>query len=1053
MFNLMGSYRMFCAALLVTLLAGAGTAQAADPMNTPEGMDDGWDIKLNDFYKVKDGTIPFTIYARSVDGKWLAAVGSSRGNFEAGGRPRRVYNTSWQYVDMSEVPIKDGKMKGQIEVWMTPDLWIPLSHRSFKIVFDVEAKLNDKGFLDGKWTAKKPDIDEPTLERMNFTGGTISSFTKPQKKFALPDTVTLNLNMQGVLYGAKPDFKERCMVLSLGFKDGKLVKASHGVMSLKKEVYAQRELSLEGQKFEVSEDGFSGQIRVPSETLDLEPCVYVIDVVKGHFQGGLAVGVNDVTVKREGKEDVKYRSSFDGQWHGGVTKTVYENRLKDKWYVEVKDHDPVKAGEHPRLLFRESDLPKLRERAKTPEGQAILKRLRYLLNAGDGKGPARVYSKATHAYMGGGYSSTSVNEPGVYTFSHVAGYGLLYQLTGDKKYADLGADAFERALKGQRDRDDRYSFREPGGALRAGPVLGWYAVGYDLCYDGWDKATRQKFTKAIAEYAVDSQGYDLEDLARGTMPPGSNHYGMQVGGASLALLAIKDEPGIDDERVELLLRIARRNMIRNITEGFGDGGFFKEGDGTGSMATYITYLSGLEAWKNVEGFDFVNSGKPHVPMLTLKWLYQTRFGTDRIVEQIKENRAKGKDVGWDRRWAWMKIRGAYPHNVWARSGLSGAGYFAIGFTGLTDEQKAAHLWFYNQHLKPIDDALGKPFDTVSVYPHLAVNAFVNWPFEMEPKDPAKVLPLAFADSEAGFFAWRNDFDGKNDVLISVATGRTRGYHGTKADNAVQVNGEPWAEIRREGGAADWWTTPKGDLSVLTLEKGTALVVDFTGKPGVPAMLATTCKAKQGETVKVGRQRVTFLFPSAEKKPEIKVDGDTITIGKRQLTLKDGKLDVNTPSGAALYIEAESIALADGWVLESSIDDHSGSGYLHWILGRNRKASKGRLSYEFDVPSDGRYVITLRARRDREGECKDVANDKCNDVFTEINDLGPNKTMVKGKWDQWIWQSRAIVDGENRRPAVYELKAGKNTLHVSGRSAGVKFDAFTVHPEGTERPEK
>ena len=44
----------------------------------------------------------------------------------------------------------------------------------------------------------------------------------------------------------------------------------------------------------------------------------------------------------------------------------------------------VQPGEHPRLLlFRKADLPKLREGAKTPEGQAILKRLRWTLNGGD----------------------------------------------------------------------------------------------------------------------------------------------------------------------------------------------------------------------------------------------------------------------------------------------------------------------------------------------------------------------------------------------------------------------------------------------------------------------------------------------------------------------------------------------------------------------------------------------------------------------------------------------------------------------------------------------
>ena len=861
------------------LLAAPAAWAAGEP-----AMEDGWDIKLHDFY----GDVPFTIYARSVDGKWLGAVGSSLGR-EPGGRQRRAYNTSWQYVDLSQVPVVDGRMKGPITVWMTPDLWVPVSHRSFKIVFEVDARRMKDGTIEGTWTSKRPDIDEPTLDQMNFKGGKITSVTNPQKALVLPQEFTLQLNLQGMLYGSHPEFKERCMVVFLGFRDGKLVKASHGAMSLKREVYSQKELSTEGQSFKVTEDGFSGTIRIPTETLDLEPCEYVV-AMNGHFQGDLAVGVSKVTLKREGKDDIVIDSSFDGQARPGVSKTVYTDLLNDKWYVKVDDHKPIQPGEHPRLLFRKSDLPDLRKRAQTPEGQAILKRLRYLLDAGNGDGPAKVYSTATHAYMNGGYSNSVVDEPGVYTFSHVAGYGLLYQLTGDRKYAELGKDAFERALKGQRDRDDRYSFVAPGGALRAGPALGWYAVGYDLCYDGWDEATRKKFTRAIADYAVPDD-YNLEDLARGTMPPGSNHYGMQVGGASLALLAIKGEPGIDNDRIDLLLRIARRSMIRNITEGFGEGGFFKEGDGTGSMATYITYLPGLQAWKNVEGLDFINSGRLHVPMLTLKWLYQTRFDAERMMSDIEKARERGRDIGWDGRWTWMKSRGAYTHNTWDRNGLSGAGYFAIGFAGLTDEQKAAHLWFYNRHLKDVDAKIGMPFDTVSVYPHLAVCSFVNWPFDVEPKDPATVLPLCFSDTESGFFAWRNRFDGKGDVIINVATGRTRGYHGTKPDKAVLVNGKNWAEVQKEGGAADWYATPTGDLSVLTLDSGKAVVVDFTGASGADVMLATTCKAEEGKAVKVGGQTVTLHFPTAKEAPEVKVDGDDLVIGQRRLTVKGGSLTV------------------------------------------------------------------------------------------------------------------------------------------------------------------
>ena len=50
------------------------------------------------------------------------------------------------------------------------------------------------------------------------------------------------------------------------------------------------------------------------------------------------------------------------------------------WPSPVKDWVPLKPGEHPRLVFRQSDVPALRKRAETPEGKYILSRLNTLLN-------------------------------------------------------------------------------------------------------------------------------------------------------------------------------------------------------------------------------------------------------------------------------------------------------------------------------------------------------------------------------------------------------------------------------------------------------------------------------------------------------------------------------------------------------------------------------------------------------------------------------------------------------------------------------------------------
>ena len=150
--------------------------------------------------------------------------------------------------------------------------------------------------------------------------------------------------------------------------------------------------------------------------------------------------------------------------------TVHGN---DKpWHCAMENFTPPQPGEHPRLLFRRTALPALKEKARTPEGKAILKRLRLLLDGKDGQTMTTIFRDPENPSQ----------EAGVYSIGHAAGYGLLYQLTGDAKYAEFGRECFEKAMAGTPDRDGRYGFRKPGGPLRAGPSVGWYAVGLSLIH-------------------------------------------------------------------------------------------------------------------------------------------------------------------------------------------------------------------------------------------------------------------------------------------------------------------------------------------------------------------------------------------------------------------------------------------------------------------------------------------------------------------------------------------------------------------------------------------
>ncbi len=530
------------------------------------------------------------------------------------------------------------------------------------------------------------------------------------------------------------------------------------------------------------------------------------------------------------------------------------------WPADVEGYVAPKAGEHPRLLFRRSDLPEIRRRANTPQGKRIVERLRKLLDGDDGDAMPVAYNSSTKAYQ----VKNKEYPLGSYTMSHAAGYGMLYQLTGDKKYAELGRNCFDKALEGVRDIDDRYSFRDPGGALRAGPSLGWYALGYDLCYDGWDEQTRVRIAKAIANYN-EGRFKSLPELVRGARHmPASNHWGMQVGGGALAVLAIMNDPGVDMNKIRPLLAQSQKAMIRNVTQGFGDGGFFDEGDGTGVMASHIVYLAAVQAWREAGGKDFA-APRPNVRWTFLKFVLQTLPVDDQPV---------------------FPKRGAYPHNVWSRQGVSGPGTFCMGLGLAKEEEKPALLWLYNRVSRKLDEQAGGPFETASAYPHRAILSLVNWPFDMQEADPSLSIGNTLSDRQDGqyrFFAMRNRYKDANDVLITVQTRSTRGWHRANTDGSVWV----WAhgkksKIGRLAGTCQTWKPAEDGSAILTVS-GTSMAVDFSGASGAEGMIVMAGPGAAGsEKVEVGGKTLFFTFLPADEAPKLTVQGSEVLVGKQKV---------------------------------------------------------------------------------------------------------------------------------------------------------------------------
>lgn len=554
------------------------------------------------------------------------------------------------------------------------------------------------------------------------------------------------------------------------------------------------------------------------------------------------------------------------------------------WPAAVAGHVPLTAGEHPRLFLRKAELPALKARAATPEGQAIIARLRQLLDGKDGTAmpPAMRSGEPPH-----GDKSTPVEQPiGCLSLSHPAGYGLLWQLTGEQRYADLGKQCAQLMLDGYRDRDGkaRYSLRQPSGALRAGPSLGWFALGYDLCYDGWDPEFRKQVARAIETYD-EGDGMSLDELVKGARHfPASNHWGMQVGGGAMAVLAITGDPEVADQpRLDALLKTSQAAMIRNLTEGFGDGGYFSEGDGTGSMASHIIFLSALQAWSVSQGLDFIGP-RPHARWTALKWIHQTIPRADKL-DDLR---------------ACFPARGGYPHNIWARpDGVSGAGYFAIGYAAVTPEERAGLWWFYRTHLMAHDQERGTPWDTTSLYPHHAVLAFINTPFGTEPRNPAEVMPRVARDTRHGFYAFRNRWQDSDDIVITQLTRKSPARMAHGPDRQMQV----WHHGKRE----QWGSIPAKAEHFFTAKDGSALIggtvggqavwvgIDFSRACGADGLLATTGK-EQGESFTIGATTVTLrvLGEGAAKATQ---DGEAIVIGQQRISVaEDGRLHFAVWSG-------------------------------------------------------------------------------------------------------------------------------------------------------------
>ncbi|MBM4019147.1 MAG: hypothetical protein FJ288_12610 [Planctomycetes bacterium] len=143
----------------------------------------------------------------------------------------------------------------------------------------------------------------------------------------------------------------------------------------------------------------------------------------------------------EGNYDGTYRDVPVKGWAAAFVQPPCEARAAPNFV-------PAKPGEHPRILFRAADLPRLREKTETPFGQAAMARM-----------------------------------------TDIIGLGIRYQLTGDRKLADE-ARAMAEDLMGKGTASDQFGHN-------VGDRSEKVAVAYDLCYGAWPPDFRTKVERYL----------------------------------------------------------------------------------------------------------------------------------------------------------------------------------------------------------------------------------------------------------------------------------------------------------------------------------------------------------------------------------------------------------------------------------------------------------------------------------------------------------------------------------------------------------------------------
>jgi len=892
----------------VSLLAGFAWQFFGIPLAVAEKVDPDncvWAIRLTEMFaknptagpRVYEGNL--NIYAVFEKGKFSHALGSAQ-----------RFNKSYHLVEEADIRRDGNKVQGKFKLLMCPDVWVPLDHRPVKLdaEFDgltapvADKKGNQTFELTGNWKAVMHGSREgpgpDTFYQGVLTGGGAPVETGW-------DQARLKLQMTPSPAVGEP--VEAMLDLSVSVCGRKVTRAAVGINWMQgTSPWRQVPLDVSGLKMEGPI--IRGKTSVPYRAISIgcNPRAQAeLDLTICRVQnivGGKAV----VTPTLDGKP---YRPAYLAAGGGQATRGQADHEYmlpaagtkvpKPVWaesvnlapaFVPVACFTPLAPGEHPRLLFRKADVSALRKKAETPDGKAILARLRTLLDGKNGDTLPTVFNTTSP----NNHNTSPVLPIGAFTTWHGAGYGFLYQMTGDRKYADLARQAVQWCFDGKVDIDNRYAWCRPGTGMRAGAILAGVAYAYDFCYDAWPEDFRKKVALEIQNYKKRCAGdegnsdetVDLERLSVcAGYPPGSNHYGAYLG-TGVGILGILGDPGTDAGRLAKCLRWNEKGLLHLLNEGFGDHGFFPEGHHASRVSANCGGEEFLMALRCAAGRDYITP-QPNAQWLTLRWL----------MELVPSSKGP-----------MFPHRGVYGGDDFEDARMSShGGEFAYGFGTIDPKYRPALLWMYDNVIKPAYHDYG-----AAVYPHRAVFAFLNWPTDVQSVNPATVLPKTAADTIHGFFYHRNRWQDANDVVVTnLLDIGPKGYYALRGHGREERGVYVWglgihARMASSGGTPVVYETSRDGSSVLstyTARAISALAVDLSGASGAAALLVSTgpnCNTGITEMagkppgphtaltdVQAGGCKFTVMTLQKGEAPKPVANGDGVKVGGQTIRF-DGK---------------------------------------------------------------------------------------------------------------------------------------------------------------------